>query len=377
MPRAAAAVLIAIGACAPTTSSDSGSREPARPAFGFVDSLLDARFTDSAPGVSIAVTRDGRLLYEAVRGLAELETGRPIHPETPFYLASVAKPFTAAAVAALVAQGSLALDAPVGEYVGGLPPQVGDATIRQLLTHTSGVPDYYQFLDWQAFRGLTNAGVLDTLRAHPTPTSPAGTRFEYSNSNYVLLAEAVAAASREPYAVALRRLVLAPSGATSAFAYETAVLRAPERALGYRESEHRFVPMDYMAMRLADGATRPLGFATVGAGGLYATAADVARFADAVFGGRIVEAAAADTLVPGAPPPVTRGSADECPYGFGWHVCTRWGDTIVMHDGGFVGFSSAVLHARDHRLTVAVLTNRASGKAQDIALEIARRLLHE
>ena len=353
-------------------------REVPRPAGAAarpgIDSLLSGRFADSAPGASVVVTHGGRLLYRGAFGLAEVETGRAVDDETPFYLASVSKPLTAAAVARLVAEGSIALDAPVGRYVPGVPDSMRDVTIRELLTHTSGIPDYYRFLDWPKFRGLTNAAVMDTLRAHPELAFRPGTRHEYSNSNYVLLAEALGAAAGRSYGTALEQLVLSAVGASDAFAHDSVMLHHPERALGYREADGRFVPMDYMARRLGDGSTVPLGFATVGAGGLYASATDVARFVDGLFGGKVIaDSTAADTLVPGRIPAIE--TDQECPYAYGWYVCDRWGDEVMIHDGGFVGFSTAALHARGHGLTVVVLMNRAAGNAKELAVAIAARFL--
>lgn len=375
MRHAVPALLLAVTLPSPVEGQAASAAHPdsaAAVAAAIVDSVIAEHFADSAPGISVLVTRRGKLLFERVHGLAELETGRHIAGQTPFYLASVTKPFTAAATAALVEQGRLSLDAKAADLVAGWPVELKAVRVRHLLTHTSGVPDYYGFLQWRAFRGLDNAGVLDTLRAHPQPEFPAGERFAYSNSNYVVLAEIIEAVTGLSYSRALDQLVLRPAGARGVFVHDSPRLHAPERAFGYREAEGRFVPMDYMARRQADGGTVPLGFATVGAGGLYATGAGVAAFTDALFDGAVAGNVAIDSLVPGGL--MAAENEDGCHYGFGWWVCERAGGRFLWHGGAFVGFSSAVVHARDERVTVVVLTNLAGAPAREIAMTLAERI---
>src|SRR5579875_1871026 len=155
------------------------------------------------------------ILYEAAFGQANRAQAKVFTTQTQSCLASVSKPFTALLVMMQVENGSMGLDDAVSKYVSGLKKPVADVTIRQLLSHTSGVPDYGNTpVDHP---GATTEEVLDTLRTIDHLAFPPGERYEYSNSGYVLLGAAVAASAKTPFPELLERRILGPAGMKSTF----------------------------------------------------------------------------------------------------------------------------------------------------------------
>src|SRR5688572_19335949 len=162
-----------------------------------LDDICRKHCVDGGPGFAVLVGRDGEIVHRAAYGLADVQAKTPLRVEQPFYVASVAKVFTAACIVHLERAGKLRLDDEVRRYVPDLPEQVKGITLRHLLHHRSGLRDFYE-LEWLASRrpeALTSRGVLDLLRRQRGTNFAPGADFLYCNSGYWLLAEVVAAAS--------------------------------------------------------------------------------------------------------------------------------------------------------------------------------------
>lgn len=362
----------------PAPPVERGLRHPV------VDSLVEARIgaatgTSDAPGAVVLVAHEGRVIHRASTGLADLSTGRPLGADDAFYLASLAKPFTSLAVTMLSAEGELGLGDRVREYLPELPSWADSVTIADLLDHTSGVPDYYPSIDWASVERFTNDDVIEIVARMPEPAFEPGTRFGYSNSNYVLLSEIVEKVSGESLGRFLSTRVLEPLGMESTVVYETEGQDLPRRAVGYAQREDgTFRVSDYLSVELTDGRTVPFRFTTTGGGGVFSTVDDLSAWTQALFGGR---------LLPGASPagaprrrhvPLDESDAlglADCAYGNGWYICDRYGEEIYWHDGNWGGFSTMLLHAPEHDLTVIVLSNLAGGSSASLGLQIADRLL--
>ena len=169
---------------------------------------------DSPGGVVCVLRGDEPVLLEAF-GMADLEADAPITSETPFYLASTAKTITALCAVHAASEGTLDLDAPLREVFPELPESVADATLRQAMHHTSGLVDVYDAAiaaDLPPAALASNAGALELLARIPAPNFPAGSRFLYSNSGYVLLAEALRRATGHDLAAYARAHVFEPLG---------------------------------------------------------------------------------------------------------------------------------------------------------------------
>lgn len=170
--------------------------------------------TSRVPGYAASVVEDG-VPRRSLAGLASIEWDSPIDAQTHFHGASLAKQFTALAVLQLERQGRLELDGAIGRYVKGLRPSLADLTLRQLLTHTSGVRDQWPLMELAGWRGndpITTDDVLDVLNRQATPQFPPGTRFMYSNSGYTLAAAAVSGVTGVPFREYASQEVFGPLG---------------------------------------------------------------------------------------------------------------------------------------------------------------------
>jgi CubicO group peptidase (beta-lactamase class C family) len=230
-----------------------------------------------------------------------------------------------------------------------------------VLTHTSGLPDYEDFVPDTQTTQVRDADVPALIGRDSALKFAPGTRWAYSNTGYVLLALAVERASGVRFADFLRERVLAPLGMAGAVAHEEGRSVVPNRAYGYtvRATE----------VRRTDQSNTS---ATLGDGGIYASIADLERWDRALERHALVDAAA--QRLAWTPPPLPGGPRSpygETPYGFGWFVDRDRGTTRLRHHGQSRGFTNAYLRYPERRLTVVVLTNRTGGAPWELAQRIA------
>lgn len=377
--------LLAVGSCTSRATVHS-AREPSdggvlhtAPTLEIRDSVLDAmlrlHFTANAPGAAVVVRYGERIMHRAAYGVASIATGEPITAQTPFYIGSVAKPLTATAVISLVARGRLAY----GDSLGGLLPEFGiypGITIAQLLTHTSGVPDYYQFIDWPRFRSIDNAGVLAMLREHAAPVFVPGERFGYSNSGYVLLAEVVAAVNGASLSRVLERDQFARAGMIAASSAADPPHAPVARALGYSRGDGGFRLSDVAGREVAAGRIVPFTFATVGAGGIFASADDLIRWEQALSAGALLPRAHVRAMQsPRTEVPDPGRLAPREHYGYGWYISRRDGREWIWHSGNFAGFAAVLVTVPSEDIAVVVLSNVAETDAVGIGLQLVEEVL--
>jgi CubicO group peptidase (beta-lactamase class C family) len=335
------------------------ARSPAQlsdPPRASLDLLMADYARPGMPGASLLVVRDGRVIHARGYGLAELESGTAVTPETNFRLASLSKQFTATAVMLLVADGRLRYDDAVAALLPELPTYARGATVRHLLQHTSGLPDYEDFVPDTQTAQVHDADVPRLIaRASGTKFAP-GTRYAYSNTGYVLLALLVERLSGRPFADVLRDRIFRPLGMRGTVALEEVRSSVPHRAYGYT--------VDSAGVRRTDQSNTS---ATLGDGGIYSSAADLAKWDDALERHTLVSADA--QRLAWTPPTLPAG--EQTQYGFGWFVDRDRGLTRLKHHGESMGFTNAILRYPERRLTVVVLTNRTGGAPWDLAQRVA------
>lgn len=290
------------------------------------------------PGVVALVVRRDDVLYLGRRGMADVEAGVAVTADTPFNLASVSKHFTAAALLQLVEQGRVALETTVAEVLPDWAayPSARPIRMTDLLWHLSGLPDY--LVVWRGptdDAGLTNAEFLAQVLALP-PRFPVGSRAEYSNTNYILLAAVLERLGGLPFGEHLRRHLFEPLGMTA-----SGVGRAVTTpARGYK--------------RVGDGVElSEYPIALVGHSHLYTTANDLTRWYRGLWSGAVVGPASLDGAL--ALGTIDDGSPHE--YGFGWY---RDGDAArpaMGHGGSWYGYKTHVRRIPAEELTVVVLSN--------------------
>lgn len=312
------------------------------------------------PGLALAVVQRGELAALRTYGLANVETGTPVWPETKFAIASLDKQLTAAMVLLLARDQKLSLDDPIGVHLLDAPSTWSGVRIRHLLAHTSGMPDdWVETHDGRGFVDYTTEQLYRHARTRPLLFAP-GSGWSYSDQGYFLLCLIVERAGGVPYAQALRQRILAPLGMDGAVvaAPDTIV---PQRAAGYLLQDGQL----RNNRRLVDyGLWNDLA-ATVG---------DFVTWDRALRDGTLLthdELARAWTPARLDGGEVAHAADDLAGYGFGWMVDTFRGRRVVQHSG-FTGVF--FLRLLDDDLSVIVFTNleRPSGSApRGLALGVA------
>jgi CubicO group peptidase (beta-lactamase class C family) len=344
-----------------------------------VESIFGRFAGRNAPGMAVFVRKDGRTVFQRGYGVRDLRTRAPIGARTDFRLASCTKQFTAMAVMLLVHDGKLRYDERLTDILPGFPEYARAITVRHLLTHTSGLPDYEDLMaggPWTESRQIQDDEVLALLKRAPKPKFAAGTSWAYSNSGYVVLGLIVAKVSGFPFGEFLRQRIFQPLHMGRTLVYVKGRNRVRDRAFGHTKQGDTFIETDQSSTS-----------ATQGDGGIYSNVEDLARWDEALRNHKLLsEAEMKPALTPvrladGSEPrwPATPGDDNLAPgkpvsYGFGWFLDPYGGRARMWHSGSTRGFSTAIERFASGKLTVLVLCNRTDVNASDLALQAADRL---
>jgi CubicO group peptidase (beta-lactamase class C family) len=311
------------------------------------------------PGVSLAVVQGGRTVKLQGYGFADLELKVPVTPDTVFEIGSITKQFVAAAIMTLVEQGRINLNEPASRYLPDLPSAWREVTIVQLLTHTSGIPDFEEILGYEAYRVPTTSQQLIAVAAAKPMDFLPGTQWQYSNTGYYLLGLIIEKVSGAPYGLLLEKQILGPAGMTrTRSSTPTEVIAG--RASGYALADGRLVNRDAMQPTAVGGA-----------GDLVSTTGDLVKW-NALLEAQPVLAKESYARM-WANQSLTDGSPSG--YGFGWFVSPVRGHRAQEHSGGTAGFSSDILRLPDDRVTVIVLTNSYDANPAGMAGHIAAQFV--
>jgi CubicO group peptidase (beta-lactamase class C family) len=346
VPVSLALAVIAIAAGAQSPAPLSPDHEHA------VDAFMKQQMTARRiPGAAVAVVSQGKVVLLRGYGLADVEHSVPVTEHTVFELASVTKQFTATAIMMLVQDKKFSLDDTLAAVLDSLPKAWHPITIRQLLNHTSGIPDFARReFHMEIRRDYSHREILGLVANAPLDFAP-GNRHSYSNTGYFLLGMVIEKMSGKDYGAFLRERIFQPLGMTDTrFNDRSAII--PNRARGYAFVEGTLQNAEY---------TNPaIPFA---AGGLASSAADMAKWMQAQGSEKLLTRANWEQMW--APTRLNDGTNYE--YGFGWNVRTSWSRKRVEHAGGIQGFSTYVTHFFDDNLSVIVLLNLDGGKSPRLA----------
>jgi CubicO group peptidase (beta-lactamase class C family) len=327
---------------APPTEVTSTAATTSRAVDHWVEAQMERRMI---PGLALVVLEKGEVVKVAGYGQADVEHGVRVTPETVFQTGSVGKQFTAAGVMKLVERGRIGLDDAVSEHLGEGAPAFPGVTVRHLLTHTSGVGDYFRVVDYR--HDYTDEELVAVIAAQPPEFEP-GTDWRYSNSGYVLLGILITRVSGTPYLDFLRDELFRPLGMRTARGISDADI-VPNRSSGYQ---------------VVDGELKHHEFVTpslnrTGDGCLYMTVLDFARWDAALYSERALTRASLERMWT----PVTLKGGETRDYGFGWSVGEVRGHGLLSHSGGWQGFSAYYGRFVEKQLSVVVLCNRAGAGA--------------
>ena len=311
------------------------------------------------PGISVTILFPDGSSWLGVSGLADVAAKAPVTSETPFAIASVSKTFTAALVIALAQDGALDLDERVLTYLPSLRIHKR-ITVRQLLDHTSGLHDYF-FHPAIDRKLLAEPGArwdtADAMRYVGKPYFPPGTGWHYSNTNYLVLGLLAERVGNAPLGDQIRARFLDPLGLRHTWYQPTeAPITVP--AHGYRFAT---AAKDAPAIDLSDGSPfmpfTSVVTAAAGAGGIASTSADLARWARALYAGRVLDAESVEAMVSDIS--LTAPYEPRVPYGLGVQRVEIDGAATLGHSGRLLGFRSAVRWLPEEDIAIAVLTNQS------------------
>ncbi len=322
-----------------------------------VDAIFKDFATDQSPGCAVGATRGDAPLAAKAYGMADLEHGVPLTPQSVFYMASVSKQFTALSILLLERDGKLHLEDRVRTHVPELPDYAATITIRQLLHHTSGLRDY---LTLSSLAGnppdyvITERAVLNMLARQRRLNFEPGAEHLYSNSGYVLLSIIVHRVAGRPLDEFARERIFTPLNMRSTRFQHDHTAPIPGRAIGYiRRSE---------TWRIANSLLD-----VVGDGGMYSTVDDMLRWATA-FERPEFAPLLSRMQTPGT---LADGRAIASGYGMGLSQSTYRGLPTVSHGGALAGYRTHLLRLPGEKLTVVTLCNNATANPGRLAAMVA------
>jgi CubicO group peptidase (beta-lactamase class C family) len=318
--------LFAIGA-APAAVSDPVAR---------MKQIVQLYVADKSFMGTVLVVKNGKTLLDSGFGYADLEWKIPNTPRAKFRLGSLTKQFTAASILLLQERGKLNVDDPISKYLPDAPAAWQKITIYNLLTHTSGIPNFTDFPDYTSLQDkpATPTQIIARFRDKPLDFEP-GSGFNYSNSGYIVLGYVIEKLSGQTYAKFLQQNIFTPLGMVNTGVDDMAVI-LPDRAQGYQQTAQGLAHAAFVDM------TTPFS-----AGDLYSTTGDLLKWERALFGGKLLKPSSLTAMT----------TPFKANYAFGLLSLNQGGHKTITHTGGIDGFATSLSFYPDDKLIVIVLGN--------------------
>ncbi len=357
-------LVILLAACADTPSG--ASPEPLlTPAISQVDSIFAVYTVEGSPGAAVMVIKKGEIVHAAGYGLADLKTDAPLTPATPIRLGSVSKQFFTMGIMLLAEKDSLDYDDPVVNWIPEMHRFPG-ITIRHLMNHTSGLPNYYSELErlnpqLDDDPLITNAEAASVYNSWGDYEFQPGERYQYNNPAYEILALIIERISGQSARAFMQRNVFTPLGMSTADIRDRRDFKIPNSAVGYsmNDDSTAWVEND-------DNALNGL----IGAGGVYASLLDMYRWDQSLYAGGVVS----EKTLSEAFQPTTLNDGSTSEYGFGWSTADQNGHQNLSHNGAWVGFRTSIDRYVEQHLTIVILTN-STGRVDRFRNEVAQLFL--
>ena len=299
---------------------------------------------------SVLIARDGKPIFNKGFGMANIELDVPNSPNTVFLLGSVTKQFTGMSIAMLQERGKLSVNNPLCKYVTDCPAAWQPITIKNLLTHTSGIPNYTSFPDFAktTVMPITTAEMTDLLKTKPLDFIP-NEKYSYSNSGFYMLGVIIEKVSGKTYADFLQENIFTPLGMKNT-GYDNPLKIIKNRARGYQREAGKILNASYMDMSVPYAA-----------GSMYSTTGDLLIWDQALYTEKLVSKKSLDEIFT----PYKSG------YGYGWSIGKRFEHLSISHGGGIYGFATDISRFPDDKVTVIVLTNFQGSPAGRVSNDLA------
>jgi len=332
-----------------------------------IDSIFSDLKSNHAPGAAVMIVDHGKVVFSRGYGVAELATKHAIDDHTNFRLASDTKQFTAMAIMLLVHDGKLHYEDKLSDIFPEFPAYGKNITVRELLNHTSGLLDYedlmpkYEGVAADRVPQIQDAEVLKLLERQTTTKFPPGSKWDYSNSGYVVLGTIVAKMSGKSFPEFLRERIFQPLGMTNTVAFVKGTNEVTNRAYGHSKTEHGWEQTDQSPTS-----------ATLGDGGVYSSVFDLEKWDRSLREHILVSAdEMRPAITPVEVPGVIEPDGKPAEYGFGWFLNSYRGHKRMWHYGETMGFRTAIQRFVDDQLTIVILCNRTDVDPTERALRVA------
>ena len=323
------------------------------------------------PGVSVSVLFEGQTRIRNMKGVRELSDDHTLVSSTDkHYLASVTKPMTAEIVLQLAASGSFNLSDRISAHLEHLPGYMNEITVDHLLNHTSGIPDYYEYLDWAAPQ-IDNEYVLQLLTDNVDSLAfRPGSEFGYSNANYILLAMLIEKVTQQSYAHVMEQEIF--DKYNMRHAHVSFDERRGNYATGYRWVNNRYLLNDFSRIEFENGFIAPFNKKTYGSSGAFATVPDMESW--------VLHLGASDYFktLKGTAVAIEDRSfefATNVKYKAGWYFGIVQGEEVYWHSGGFAGYRNMVVVVPDKQFGIVALSSNGKFDAEHSGLEWVNEFL--
>lgn len=305
----------------------------------------------------VLVAEGDHILLQKSYGEADLEWHTPHTLDGRFRIGSLTKQFTAASILLLVQQGKVHLDDPIRAYYADAPTAWDQVTIRRLLNHTAGVPNFTSLPDYSSTQRLpvTPQQLIERFRDKPLDFAP-GTKMKYSNSGYALLGWVIEKASGMPYRDFLQKSIFTPLNMAET-GYDNPATIIPKRVRGYASQDGKFRNADFIDMSIPYAA-----------GGFYSTAGDLLKWERGLYGGKVLSAESLHTML-------TPEAKQTYAFGISEHIVA--GHKRYDHDGGVDGFNADMIYYPEKQLSIIALTNVEGIIADRVADALGRFVMGE
>lgn len=331
-----------------------------------LDSLFNSLYEKDKFNGNVLVVDNGQIIYNKSFGLADLKENKPLNSQTVFELASVSKQFTAMGIMILKKKGLISYDDSLRQFFPELPYH--HVTVKQLIQHTSGLPDYMELFQeyWDSSKIAVNQDVIRMLSTHkPKPLFPPGTKFEYSNTGYVLLASIIEKQSGLSFKDFMEKEIFKPLGMTRSTVYSRRLekRKIENYAYGYgKNKENKFVLPD------EDPDVRGFVYALDGIKGdgtVNASIEDLYLWDRALYTEKLVSKSEWEASLETPILPNNKKSF----YGFGWMIdSSKIFGRLMNHSGGWPGYRTFIERHVDHNRCFIILSNMEKGEMPNIAI---------
>jgi CubicO group peptidase (beta-lactamase class C family) len=326
-----------------------------------IDTLLQKEYPANAPGAAVIIKKQGATILRKGYGMADLELGVPMAPDMVFRLGSMTKQFTAVAILMLAEQGKLNLEDTLDKYMPDFPTQGKRITIEQLLTHTAGIKEVTELPEWLKMwrKDMTVQELLNLFKPLPLDFDP-GTKWNYSNSGYIILGAIIEKVAGVSYEEFINTRIFKPLGMTHS-CYGSATRVIPRRIPGYTLGNDKiYINAEYLSM------TQPYA-----AGSILSNVDDLAAWDEALQAGKLIK----PESLRRAWTPLVLPNGDSTAYGYGWRISSYEGHRMIEHGGSIHGFLTYALSLPEDRVYIAILHNCGDKSASGLAFRLATLVL--